>query len=74
MIWLINMSYKSLVWAGMWILKILLAPFKAMWLFLKHLGLAFLATPRILAKGPVAFYRKLVVFRNWLLDKVNYLE
>lgn len=74
MIWFIKMSYESLVWAGMWILKILFAPFKAMWLFLKHLGLAFLATPRILAKGPVAFYRKLVVFRNWLLDKVNYLE
>ena len=71
---LTKLHARAIKWAVHWILKILFAPFKLIWLFAKHLALAFLATPGILWRVPVKMYRGLVKGRNWLLDKVNYLE
>ena len=71
---LTKLHARAIKWAVHWILKILFAPFKLIWLFAKHLALAFLATPGILWRVPVKMYRGLVKARNWLLDKVNYLE
>ena len=65
---------RAIKWAVHWALKLLFAPFKLIWLFAKHLALAFIATPGILWRVPVKMYRGLVKGRNWMLDKVNYLE
>lgn len=69
-----KLSVRSIRWAIEWLIRFALAPFKLIWLFAKHLALAFLATPRILWKAPVKLYKSIVIFRNWLLDKINYLE
>ena len=71
---LTKLHARAIKWAVHWALKLLFAPFKLIWLFAKHLALAFLATPGILWRVPVKTYRGLVKGRNWLLDKVNYLE
>ena len=71
---LTKLHARAIKWTVHWALKLLFAPFKLIWLFAKHLALAFLATPGILWRVPVKMYRGLVKARNWLLDKVNYLE
>ena len=69
-----RLYYRTIRWAAIWMFKLILAPFKLLWLFFKHLGLAIWATPAILWRVPVKMYRGLVKGRNWLLDKVAYLE
>jgi|TARA_R110002012_G_scaffold93399_5_gene226498 hypothetical protein len=71
---LTKLHARAIKWTVHWALKLLFAPFKLIWLFAKHLALAFLATPGILWRVPVKMYRGLVKGRNWLLDKVTYLE
>jgi hypothetical protein len=71
---LTKLHARAIKWTVHWALKLIFAPFKLIWLFAKHLALAFLATPGILWRVPVKMYRGLVKGRNWLLDKVTYLE
>ena len=72
--WFHKLYYKAIRWAFIWLIKLAFAPFKLLWLFFKHLGLAIWATPAILWRLPVKMYKGLVRARNWTLDKVNYLE
>lgn len=69
-----KLYYKTLRWAVIWLMKLLLAPFKLGWLFFKNLGLAIWATPGILLRLPLRLFKGIVRARNWTLDKVNYLE
>ena len=69
-----KLYYRAIRWAFIWLIKLAFAPFKLLWLFFKHLGLAIWATPAILWRLPVKMYKGLVKARNWTLDKVNYLE
>ena len=71
---LTKLHARAIKWAAIWMFKLALAPFKLIWLFFKHLGLAIWATPAILWRLPVKIYKGLAKARNWTLDKVSYLE
>ena len=69
-----KLYYRTLRWAAIWLFKLLIAPFKLLFFLLKKLTAGLLATPSLLWKVPVKLFRGLVKARNWLLDKVAYLE
>ena len=69
-----KLYYRTLRWAAIWLFKLLIAPFKLLFFVLSKLTAGLLATPSLLWKVPVKLFRGLVKARNWLLDKVAYLE
>lgn len=72
---LIKLQVAASVWAGRWVWKIVTAPFLLLYWFFKSLFLAAIATPRLVfITAPIKAYRKLIQFRNWLLEKVEYLQ
>ena len=69
-----KMTGNAFVWAGLWAWKLLTAPFRLLWLFVKSFGLAIAATPGILWRIPVRAYRRLMRVRDWLLVKIEFLQ
>lgn len=69
-----KMTGNAFVWAGLWAWKLLTAPFRLVWWFVKSLGLAIAATPGILWRIPVRAYRRLMRVRDWLLVKIEFLQ
>ena len=69
-----KLYYRAIRWAVIWIIKLMLAPFRSLFFLLKKLEAGLIATPSMLWKVPVKLFRGLVKARNWLLDKVAYLE
>ena len=66
--------WASFVWAGHWTWRLAIAPFLLIYWFFKSLFLAVIATPGMLWRLPFRAYRRIVVFRNWLLAKVEYAQ
>jgi hypothetical protein len=71
---LAKLIWSLLRWAVRWTWKLVTAPFLLVYWFIKSLVLAVLATPGILWRIPFRAYRRIVVFRNWLLAKVEYAQ
>ena len=75
---LIKVTWESIAWAGKltgkWTWKLGIAPFLLLYWFFKSLFLAVLATPGILWRLPIRGYKRLVLFRNWALAKIEYLQ
>ena len=64
-----NLALTIGISAGMIVTGLLLhaANFKAWWK-------AFKAAPMAVVRAPMNFYRKVTVWRNWLLEKIEYLN
>ena len=71
---LFSTTVEAFAWAGLWAWKLLTAPFRLLWLFVKSLGLAIAATPGILWRLPVRAYRRMMRVRDWILVKVEFLQ
>ena len=69
-----KLMWASFVWAGRWTWRLAISPFLLIYWFVKSLFLAVVATPGILWRLPFRAYRRIVVFRNWLLAKVEYAQ
>ena len=70
----VKLMWASFVWAGRWAWRLAISPFLLIYWFFKSLFLAVIATPGILWRLPFRAYRRLVVFRNWLLARVEYAQ
>jgi hypothetical protein len=70
----VKLEMRAGIWAGMWAWRLAIAPFLLLWSFVKALQRTIVATPGALWRLPVRGYRRIVVFRNWLLAKVEYLQ
>ena len=75
---LAKVTWEAIAWAGKltgkWTWKLGTAPFILLYWFFKSLFLAVLATPGILWRLPIRGYKRLVLFRNWALAKIEYLQ
>jgi hypothetical protein len=71
---LVTSVVASFAWAGLWTWRLTTAPFRVVYWFFKSLFLAMAAMPKILWRLPLRAYRSLMRGRNWLLDKVEYLQ
>ena len=56
------------------VLKLLLKPFVITLWVLRQVCYGINAAPGIIARSPVALYKKTKVWRDWVLAKVDYLE
>jgi hypothetical protein len=70
----VKYSYRSVMWAGLWCIKLVLAPFRLLLFGLSKLLSVIIATPGYLWRGPVKMFRVTVKARDWILGKVAYLE
>jgi hypothetical protein len=70
----VKYSYRSVMWAGLWCIKLILAPFRLLLFGLSKLLSVIIATPAYLWRGPVKMFRVTVKARDWILGKVAYLE
>jgi hypothetical protein len=70
----VKLIWSLFRWTARWTWKLAIAPFMVVYWFIKSLFLAVIATPGILWRLPIRAYRSLVRGRNWLLNKVEYLQ
>ena len=71
---LVKLIGSAFVWAGRWTWTLVTAPFRVVYWFVKSLFLAVVATPGILWRIPFRAYHRIVVARNWMLAKAEFLQ